>query len=61
MANEIEKKIKEKLHVGPRLDAEAADKEPAAGGGGLRAVPNGPAGAAGASVTRLGGGPGGAG
>src|SRR5215472_13975918 len=30
-ANEIEKKIKEKLGVGPRLDADAADKEPAAG------------------------------
>jgi recombination protein RecA len=61
LANEIEKKIKEKLGVGPRLDAEAADKEPAAGTGGLRAVPNGPAGAAGAPVTRLGGDPGGAG
>ena len=65
LANEIEKKIKEKLGVGPRLDAEAADKEPAAGGGGLRAVPNESAGAAGAAgdrpVTRLGGGPGGAG
>ena len=58
LANEIEKKIKEKLGVGPRLDAEAADKEPAAGAGGLRAVPNDPAGA---SVTRLGGDPGGAG
>jgi recombination protein RecA len=58
LANEIEKKIKEKLGVGPRLDAEAADKEPAAGAGGLRAVPNDPAGA---SVTTLGGDPGGAG
>jgi recombination protein RecA len=58
LANEIEKKIKEKLGVGPRIDAEAADKEPAAGAGGLRAVPNEPAGA---SVTRLGGDPGGAG
>jgi recombination protein RecA len=64
LANEIEKKIKEKLGVGPRLDAEAADKEPEAG---LRAVPN--ADAAGAAVaaaggrgtTRLSGGPGGAG
>ena len=65
LANEIEKKIKEKLGVGPRLDAEEADKEPAAGTGGLRAVPNKPAGAAGAPdgrpVTRLGEGPGGAG
>ena len=65
LANEIEKKIKEKLGVGPRLDAEAADKEPAEGSGGLRAVPSEPAGAAGTSgarpVTRLGGGPGGAG
>jgi len=64
LANEIEKKIKEKLGVGPRLDAEAADKEPAAGAGGLRAVPNEPANAAGAPggrpATRLGGGPGGA-
>src|SRR5499425_3191080 len=34
LANEIEKKIKEKLGVGPRLDAEAADKEPTAGTGG---------------------------
>jgi recombination protein RecA len=65
LANEIEKKLKEKLGVGPRLDAEAADKESAAGSGGLRAVPNGPADAAGAPggrpVTGLGGGPGGAG
>jgi len=65
LANEIEKRLKEKLGVGPRLDAEAADKEPAAGTGGLRAVPNNPAGAAdpagGQTVTRLGEGPGGAG
>jgi recombination protein RecA len=64
-ANEIEKKIKEKLGVGPRLDAEAADKDSAAGAGGLRAVPNPAAGAAGAAngrgVTRLTGEPGGAG
>ena len=68
LANEIEKKIKEKLGVGARLDAEAADKEPASGAG-LRAVPNAAAGtataAAGASggrgVTRVTGGPGGAG
>ncbi len=40
-ANEIEKKIKEKLGVGPRLDAEApGEGEPAAAEGpGLRAVP----------------------
>ena len=43
LANEIEKKIKEKLGVGARLDAEAADKEPASGAG-LRAVPNAAAG-----------------
>jgi recombination protein RecA len=61
LANEIEKRIKEKLGVGPRIDAEAADKEPAASAGGLRAVPNDPANATGASVTRLGEGPGGAG
>jgi len=64
LANEIEKRLKEKLGVGPRLDAEAADKEPTAGTGGLRAVPNKPVDAAGAPggrpVTRLGGGPGGA-
>jgi recombination protein RecA len=69
LANEIEKKIKEKLGVGPRLDAEAADKEAPAGTGGLRAVPNAAAGAPGTTagtsggrgVTRLGGSPGGAG
>ena len=64
LANEIEKRLKEKLGVGPRLDAEAADREPAAGTGGLHAVPNKPADAAGPAggrpVTRLGGGPGGA-
>jgi recombination protein RecA len=38
-ADEIEKKIKEKLGVGPRLDAEAGDEAPAAGPG-LRAVPS---------------------
>src|SRR5690242_881449 len=61
LANEIEKKIKEKLGVGPRLDAEAADKEPASSAG-LRAVPSpdaagAAAGAAsGRGVTRLTGG-----
>jgi recombination protein RecA len=64
LANEIEKRLKEKLGVGPRLDAEAADREPAADAGGLRAVPNKPADTAGPAgarpVTRLGGGPGGA-
>jgi recombination protein RecA len=62
LANEIEKKIKEKLGVGARVDAEA-DKEPASGAG-LRAVPAA-APAAGASggrgVARAAGGPGGAG
>jgi recombination protein RecA len=61
LANEIEKKIKEKLGVGPRMDAEAADKESATGAGGLRAVPNKSADTVGASVTRLDGNPGGAG
>jgi recombination protein RecA len=68
-ANEIEKKIKEKLGVGARMDAEAADKDSAGAGGSLRAVPNPAAGTAGAAagtgngrgVTRLTGGPGGAG
>jgi recombination protein RecA len=67
LANEIEKKIKEKLGVGPRLDAEAPDKEPASGAG-LRAVPNVAAGTAAAAggtsgrgVTKVTGGPGGAG
>jgi recombination protein RecA len=64
LANEIEKKIREKLGVGARLDAEAVDKEQAAGGS-LRAVPAadaataGPAG--GRGVTRVAGEPGGAG
>jgi recombination protein RecA len=66
LANEIEKKIKEKLGVGARLDAEAADKEQAADKG-LRAVPDAAAAGAAAAaaggrgVTRLSGGPGGAG
>jgi recombination protein RecA len=65
LANEIEKKIKEKLGVGPRVDAEVADKagkEPEAG---LRAVPDAAgaavAAAGGRGVSRLSGGPGGAG
>ena len=62
LANEIEKRLKEKLGVGPRLDAEAADRAPAADTGGLRAVPNKPSDAVGPAgarpVTRLGGGPG---
>jgi recombination protein RecA len=71
LANEIEKKIKEKLGVGARLDAEAADKadKESASGAALRAVPNvagaAAAGAGGATggrgVTRVTGGPGGAG
>jgi recombination protein RecA len=67
LANEIEKKIKEKLGVGPRLDAEAADKEPTSGPG-LRAVPDGAAGTATAAAGNFcrgvpmgTGGPGGAG
>jgi recombination protein RecA len=50
LTNEIEKKIKEKLGVGPRLDADtAAGGEPAAGGVGLRAVPGTAAGSVPAS------------
>jgi recombination protein RecA len=44
IANEIEKKIKEKLGVGPRLDAEAS--APAGGPAGLVPAPAGPAGPA---------------
>ena len=52
MANEIEKKIKEKLGIGARLDVEAADGEVAANPG-LRAVPSvAPAAATGAAGTR---------
>ncbi len=40
MANEIEKKIKEKLGVGPRVDVDAGDP---AGGPALTSVPTGPA------------------
>jgi recombination protein RecA len=40
LANEIEKKIKEKLGVGPRLDADASEP---AGGAALTSVPTGPA------------------
>jgi recombination protein RecA len=42
LANEIEKKIKEKLGVGPRLDADA--NAPAGGGAGGPGAPAGPAG-----------------
>jgi recombination protein RecA len=42
LADEIEKKIKEKLGVGPRLDADASAPAPA-GGPTLAAVPTGPA------------------
>src|SRR5262249_10636095 len=65
LANASETKRREERGGGRRRDGEGADKEPAAGRGGLRAVPSEPAGAAGTSgarpVTRLGGGPGGAG
>jgi recombination protein RecA len=55
MANEIEKKIKEKLGIGARLDAEAADGEVAASSG-LRAVPSvAPPAAAGAAGARAAG------
>jgi recombination protein RecA len=46
LANEIEKKIKEKLGVGARPDADAAAGGEPAVGGGLRAVPGTPAGPA---------------
>jgi len=46
LANEIEKKIKEKLGVGPRIDAEAA---PAAGAGANGSANGAPAGAPGAN------------
>ncbi|MGD0924126.1 MAG: hypothetical protein ABR926_02905 [Streptosporangiaceae bacterium] len=53
LANEIEKKIKEKLGVGPRIDAEAA---PAAGAGDNGSAPGAPAAGSpvgsGAPVTR---------
>jgi recombination protein RecA len=43
LADEIEKKIKEKLGVGPRLDADATAAAPApAGGPALASVPTGP-------------------
>ena len=61
LANEIEKKIKEKLGVGPRVDAEAA---PAAGAGANGSAANGsPANgsAAGGPVAGAPGGPGGGG
>jgi recombination protein RecA len=65
LANEIEKKIKEKLGVGARMDAEAGEEQ--AADAGLRAVPGlaGDAAVAapsdGRGVTRLAGGPGSAG
>ncbi len=53
LANEIEKKIKEKLGIGPRLDADVATGGEPTGGVGLRAVPGtaaGPSPAAGAGT-----------
>ena len=47
LANEIEKKIKEKLGVGPRIDAEAAPAAGAAANGSANGVPAGPPGASG--------------
>jgi recombination protein RecA len=49
VADEIEKKIKEKLGVGPRLDADASAPAPA-GGPALTSVPTGPAAKAAAGV-----------
>jgi recombination protein RecA len=60
LANEIEKKIKEKLGIGARLDAETAEGTPPAGPG-LRAVPSVAPDAAGARATKQGGTPGGQG
>jgi recombination protein RecA len=51
LANEIEKKIKEKLGVGARLDVETAEA-PAATGPGLRAVSTAPDAVAGAAGGR---------
>ena len=58
MANEIEKKIKEKLGVGPRVDAEAAPAAPAAVNGGAASGPAGaiPAARAGKAAAAAGGG-----
>src|SRR5215470_6212055 len=54
LANEIEKKIKEKLGVGPRLDADPAAGSRPEKGGNLSAVPDAvPAGAPGPSETSL--------
>ncbi len=47
LANEIEKKIKEKLGVGPRIDAEAAPAAGAAANGSANGVPAGAPGASG--------------
>ena len=49
LANEIEKKIKEKLGVGPRIDAEAAPAAAAGANGSANGVPAGPPGAPGAN------------
>jgi recombination protein RecA len=64
LANEIEKKIKEKLGVGPRLDADPAAGGGSGAGGNLSAVPEGPGRPGepgGQPTTRLSGAPGGAG
>jgi recombination protein RecA len=64
LANEIEKKIKEKLGVGPRLDADPAAGGGSGAGGNLSAVPEGPSRPGepgGQPATRLSGAPGGAG
>jgi recombination protein RecA len=50
LANEIEKKIKEKLGVGPRLDADPAAADGAPGGAPASTGPARPAGAAGAAA-----------
>jgi recombination protein RecA len=49
LANEIEKKIKEKLGVGPRIDAEAAPAAGASANGSANGVPAGAPGAPGAN------------
>ena len=55
LANEIEKKIKEKLGVGPRIDAEAAPAAGAGANGSANGVPAGAPGANGLGSRRSGG------
>jgi recombination protein RecA len=61
LANEIEKKIKEKLGVGPRIDAEAAPAAGPGSNGSANGVPAGTPGANGSGVNGSGAGGSGAG